>query len=95
MSAIDWEEPGKQGVDDFYAGTQVAHPTPKAGDVVSARYRDMAVRVEVERHADGVSHGRVVAILDAKEKRHQSSGGLAVGDAVSLPDRYRAFEPKR
>ncbi len=94
MRAIEWDSPGDQSVAAYYAKDPNIEATPHQGSVLSARYQGLVARVRVEAYTDGTSYGEVVALIDPETgKRLPQHNGIAVGDAVALPDDKRAFEP--
>lgn len=95
MKPVQWDHPGRASVQDYYAGDPNHNAASTRGSILSARFHGMIVRVAVDLHQDGVSYGKVAAIIDPDGGKRQSSfDGLAVGDRVSLPDHLRAFEPE-
>jgi len=94
MRAIEWDAPGAQSVADYYQKDPNIEATPHQGSVLSARFQGLVVRVRVEAYTDGTSYGEVAALIDPETgKRLPEHNGIAVGDAVALPDAKRAFEP--
>lgn len=92
---IDWDEPGNASVSKLFSNDHHAHAKIGHGDILSARYEGIVVRVEVEvyREEEKVSIGNVVALIDGHGQRLKGHGKLVLGDTVRLPDDKRAFEP--
>ncbi|ATJ84496.1 hypothetical protein ACFPTY_15895 [Halomonas beimenensis] len=92
---VEWDEPGRASVLDYYADHPQDTPEPHVGSIISALFRGFTVRVRVEARVDDTSIGEVVALI-AKDngRRKQSVGDLELGDMVRLPDAYRAMEPR-
>lgn len=89
---IEWDAPGSQSVEAYYAEHPESYSEPHPGTIVSGRYEGANIRVKVEAYKDGVSIGEVAAIIDTEGKRLKHHGKLDVGDMVRLPDNQRAFE---
>ncbi|WP_347709752.1 hypothetical protein [Halomonas llamarensis] len=87
--------PGEQSVTAVFSHDNAPHAQTGPGDILSARYQQHVIRVEVDayREDDAVSIGKVVAIIDANEQRLKQLGKLTLSDYVRLPDDKRAFEP--
>ncbi|MCE8021698.1 hypothetical protein HOP51_16500 [Halomonas sp. MCCC 1A11036] len=92
---VEWDDPGADSVMRHYEHSPQGYSEPGSGDILSARYQGMVVRVKVEAYVDGTSIGSVAALIEPHSgKRRQLFGKLAVGDTVRLPDASRAFEPR-
>ena len=93
---IEWDDPGEHSVMAVFSQDDAPHTQTGPGDILSARYQQHVIRVEVEayRQDDAVSIGKVVAIIDANGQRRKQLGKLALHDYVRLPDDKRAFEPQ-
>lgn len=89
---IEWDAPGTQSVAAYYAEHPEGYSEPHPGSIVSGRYEGVNVRVKVEAYKDGVSIGKVAAIIGPKGQRLKHHSKLDVGDMVRLPDDQRAFE---
>lgn len=89
---IEWDTPGGASVDAHYAKDEQHRVTPQPGMMLTARFHGATARVQVEAYKDGVSIGKVAALIDDDGKRHDSHGELNVGDMVRLPDDKRAFQ---
>lgn len=89
---IEWDTPGGASVDAHYAKDEQHRVTPQPGMMLTARYHGATARVQVEAYKDGVSIGKVAALIDDNGERHDSHGELNVGDMVRLPDDKRAFQ---
>lgn len=90
---IEWDSPGQQSVQAYYAKEPNHYGEPYPGSIVTGHYRGMNVRVRVEAYRDATSIGEVVALIDAKTGERMSSlSDLNLGDIVRLPDDKRAFE---
>lgn len=92
---IEWDDPGQHSVMALFSTDGASHAQTGPGDILSARYQEHIIRVEVEayREDDAVSIGRVVAIIDVYGRRLEQFGKLELNDYVRLPDDKRAFEP--
>ena len=90
---IEWDEPGSASVVEYFKNDP-DHRAPDPGDIISARFQGMMVRIKVEayREDDAVSIGEVVAIIDTSGGRHQRHSKLEVGHIVRVPDDKRAME---
>ncbi|MDQ7729310.1 hypothetical protein [Halomonas sp. SpR8] len=90
---IEWDNPGSASVAEYFKNDS-DHNAPDPGDIISARYQGVMVRVKVEayREDDAVSIGEVVAIIDAKGDRHKNYSKLEIGHMVRVPDDKRALE---
>lgn len=93
---IEWDDPGRDSVADHFASQPSRWVVPGSGDVLSARFKGMVVRIKVAAYVDDTSIGDVVALIDPNSgERLESLDTLNLGDTVRLPDRARAFEPQR
>lgn len=92
---VEWDSPGDASVDNHYAKDEQHRVTPQPGMILTARYHGATVRIQVEAYKDGVSIGKVAALIDDDGERHDSHGILNVGDMVRLPDDKRAFQAPR
>jgi hypothetical protein len=92
---IEWDDPGQLSVMALFSHDNAQHAQTGPGDVLSARYQQHIVRVEVEayREDDALSIGKVIAIIDATGQRLKQLDNLTLNDYVRLPDDKRAFEP--
>lgn len=95
---VEWDSPGRDSVIDHYAKnptkSSYQQPDPGEGDILSARFKGVVVRIKVSAYVDGTSIGDVVALIDpASGERKQRHDKLDLGDTVRLPDESRAFEP--
>tara|TARA_R110000751_G_scaffold118172_3_gene218535 strand:+ start:277 stop:579 length:303 start_codon:yes stop_codon:yes gene_type:complete len=90
---IEWDEPGSASVAEYFKNDP-NHKAPDPGDIISARFQGVIVRIKVEayREDDAVSIGEVAAIIDANGGRHKTHGELEVGHIVRVPDDKRAME---
>ncbi|MDN6322309.1 MAG: hypothetical protein L0J73_06525 [Halomonas sp.] len=90
---IEWDNPGSASVAEYFKNDP-DHNAPAPGDIISARYQGVMVRVKVEayREDDAVSIGEVVAIIDANGGRHKNHNKLEIGNIVRVPDDKRALE---
>ncbi|MBA2781126.1 hypothetical protein [Billgrantia kenyensis] len=92
---VEWDDPGADSVLRHYEQDPTGYSDPGPGDILSARYQGMVVRVRVEAYVNGTSIGEVVALIEPHSgKRRKLLGKLALGDTVRLPDADRAFEPR-
>ncbi|MGM8851833.1 hypothetical protein ACUN9V_16400 [Salinicola sp. V024] len=89
---VEWDTPGGASVDAHYAKDEQHRATPQPGTMLTARYHGSTVRVKVEAYKDGVSIGKVAALVGDDGDRHDTHGELSVGDMVRLPDDKRAFQ---
>ena len=91
---IEWDDPGSASVIKLFSKDHRYHPKPGPGDILSARYQQVNVRIKVEAYLedDAVSIGEVVAIIDANDRRHNSHHKLQLGSMVRVPDDKRALE---
>ncbi|MCG7599966.1 hypothetical protein MHM84_09210 [Halomonas sp. McH1-25] len=89
---VEWDTPGTQSVQSYYAKDPNDYVEPHPGSIVSGRYRGANVRVRVEAYRDATSIGEVVALIDNSGERLKQLGDLSLGDIVRLPDDKRAFE---
>lgn len=89
---VEWDTPGGASVDAHYAKDEQHRVTPQPGMMLTARYHGSTVRVQVEAYKDGVSIGKVAALIGDDGKRYDDLGDLNVGDMVRLPDDKRAFQ---
>ncbi|MGP9508566.1 hypothetical protein [Halomonas sp. H2] len=90
---IEWDNPGSASVAEYFKNDPDHNP-PGPGDIISARYQGVMVRVKVEayREDDAVSIGEVVAIIDTNGGRHKNHNKLEIGNLVRVPDDKRALE---
>lgn len=92
---VEWDDPGRDSVLEHFASHPEQLVEPRPGDILSARYEGVIVRVKVEAWVDGTSIGEVAALIAADNgRRMKSHGKLALGDTVRLPDPCRALEPE-
>lgn len=92
---VEWDDPGRDSVLEHFASHPEQLVEPRPGDILSARYEGVIVRVKVEAWVDGTSIGEVAALIAADNgRRMKSHGKLALGDTVRLPDACRALEPE-
>ncbi|MCE8014184.1 hypothetical protein [Billgrantia desiderata] len=92
---VEWDDPGADSVMRHFEKNPAGHSAPGPGDILSARYQGLVVRVRVEAYVDGTSIGEVVALIEPNSgKRRKLIGKLALGDTVRLADECRAFEPR-
>ncbi|TDR57027.1 hypothetical protein DFP85_102205 [Halomonas ventosae] len=92
---VEWGDPGRDSVLEHFARHPEQLVEPRPGDILSARYEGVIVRVKVEAWVDGTSIGEVAALIAADNgRRMKSHGKLALGDTVRLPDACRALEPE-
>jgi hypothetical protein len=92
---VEWDDPGADGVMRHYQKNPTGYSDPGPGDILSARYQGLVVRVRVEAYVNGTSIGEVVALIEPYSgKRRKLIGKLALGDTVRLADECRAFEPR-
>lgn len=91
---IEWDDPGSASVMKLFSKDHRYHPKPGPGDILSARYQLVNVRVKVQAYLeeDGVSIGEVVAIIDANDRRYKNHHKLELGSIVRVPDDKRALE---
>lgn len=89
---IEWDAPGTQSVEAYYAQHPEGYSEPHPGSIVSGRHEGVNVRVKVAAYKDAVTIGDVVAIIDSQGQRLKRHGKLDVGNTVRLPDDMRAFE---
>ncbi|WP_110670766.1 hypothetical protein [Salinicola halophilus] len=92
---IEWDTPGGESVDSHYAKDPQHRVEPHPGMILTAQYKGATARIKVEAYVDGVSIGKVAALIDDMGERHDSHAGLDVGDMVRLPDDKRAFQSPR
>ncbi|AMC99122.1 hypothetical protein KZO25_16510 [Halomonas sp. ANAO-440] len=91
---VEWDDPGAASVMRHYEKNPIGYSDPGPGDILSARYQGLVVRIRVDAYVDGTSIGEVVALINpASGERRKLAGKLAQGDIVRLPDASRAFEP--
>ncbi|RDB42544.1 hypothetical protein DU490_12370 [Halomonas sp. DQ26W] len=91
---VEWDDPGADSVMRHYEKNPIGYSDPGPGDILSARYQGVVVRIRVDAYVDSTSIGEVVALINpGTGKRRQLAGKLAKGDIVRLPDASRAFEP--
>ncbi|PMR77108.1 hypothetical protein [Billgrantia endophytica] len=91
---VEWDDPGASSVARHFEKHPTGRSDPGPGDILSARYQGLVVRIRVEAYVNGTSIGNVVALIDPESgERHKLAGKLATGDTVRLPDESRAFEP--
>lgn len=89
---VKWDQEGVDHVSDHEELTQFLHKKPKAGDVITARYRQANVRLKVvERAGEESSVARVLSITVEDEARVEEHEGLSVEETVLVPDGDRAF----
>ncbi|MCC5882270.1 MAG: hypothetical protein JJU25_06475 [Halomonas sp.] len=92
---VEWDAPGGDSVMSHHARTPAGYSDPGPGDILSARYQGLVVRVKVEAYVNGTSIGEVVALIEPQSgRRRKLVGKLALGDTVRLPDECRAFESR-
>ncbi len=91
---VEWDDPGSDSVVRHFEQDPIGRSDPGPGDILSARYQGLVVRIRVDAYVDDTSIGEVVALIDpATGERRKLAGKLAKGDIVRLPDASRAFEP--
>ncbi|WP_456268524.1 hypothetical protein M1D97_15085 [Kushneria sp. AK178] len=90
--AVTWDQEGVDHVAEHDELTQFLHKTPKAGDIITARYMQANVRMKVlEREGEDTSIAEVLGISLEDEKRVEEHEGLHKGETVRVPDSDRAF----
>ncbi|RCV88645.1 hypothetical protein [Billgrantia montanilacus] len=91
---VEWDDPGSASVERHFEQHPTGRSDPGPGDILSARYQGLVVRIRVDAYVDGTSIGEVVALIEpGTGARRKLAGKLAKGDIVRLPDASRAFEP--
>ncbi|MGJ7462381.1 hypothetical protein ACR80S_14880 [Halomonas sp. MA07-2] len=92
---VEWDDPGADSVMRHFEKDPSGHSAPGTGDILSARYQGVVVRVKVAAYVEDTSIGEVAAIIAVNNgRRLKSHGKLALGDTVRLPDEARALEPR-
>ncbi|ARS52281.1 hypothetical protein [Kushneria konosiri] len=92
VRTVTWDQEGVDHVADHEELTQFLHKKPKAGDIITARYRGANVRLKVlERPDEDTSIAEVLGLSTEDETRVDTHEGLHKGESVLVPDKDRAF----
>lgn len=89
---VEWDAPGGASVDSHYSKDEQHRVEPQPGMMLTAQHHGTTARIKVEAYKDGVSIGKIAALIGGDGERHESIGELNVGDMVRVPDDKRAFQ---